>query len=116
MIGTNNIGWNNTVEDTAHGVQEVLKELMAKLPQTKVILLSNTPRTEPNGSKCKQLNVYLKKFADDKTVYYVDMWSHYVNADGTQKYELFVDKLHPNQKGFEVWQQTMDPLLNKLLQ
>ncbi|CAG2169675.1 unnamed protein product [Oppiella nova] len=114
MIGTNNIGWNNTVEDAAHGVQEVLKELTAKMSTTKVILLSNLPRTEPNGSKCKQLNVLLKKFDNNKTIFYLDMWSHYETPDGKQKFELFVDKLHLNEKGFEVWQQTMDPLLNKL--
>ncbi|CAG2161001.1 unnamed protein product [Oppiella nova] len=109
MIGTNNIGWNNTVEDAAHGVQEVLKELTAKMSTTKVILLSNLPRTQPNCSKCKQLNVLLEKFADNKTIFYLDLWSHYETPDGKQKFELFVDKLHLNEKGFEVWQQTMDP-------
>ncbi|CAG2170476.1 unnamed protein product [Oppiella nova] len=114
MIGTNNIGWNNSVEDTVRGVKQVLTELTAKLPDTKVILTSHLPRTEPYGSKCKQVTELIQQFADNKTVFYEDLWTPYVFPNGTQKLELFVDGLHLSPKGYEVWQQTMEPLLNKL--
>ncbi|CAG2176778.1 unnamed protein product [Oppiella nova] len=114
MIGTNNIGWNNTVEDTVRGVKQVLTELTAKLPDTKVILTSNLIRPEPQGSKCKQVTELIQHFADNKTVFYEDLWTPYVFPNGTQKFELFVDGLHLSPKGYEVWQKTMEPLLNKL--
>jgi len=43
------------------------------------------------------------------------MWSQYVLKDGQQNYELFIDdKLHIDEKGYDVWAKTMEPLLNKL--
>ncbi|CAG2172593.1 unnamed protein product [Oppiella nova] len=116
MIGTNNIGNSprSTVEDTVHGIREVLTELIAKLPDTKFILTSNLPRTEPLGSQCKQVTQLIEKFADNKTIFYQDLWTPYVFPNGTQKVELFADGLHLNEKGFEVWQQSMAPLLDKL--
>ncbi|CAG2111127.1 unnamed protein product [Medioppia subpectinata] len=115
MIGTNNAA-SNTVEDIAHGVEETVKELLVKMPETKLILLGVFPRAEPLGAKVKQVNTIIKKLNNDKNVFWLDMWSAYESADGHQKTELYVsDKLHLNEKGYEVWQQTMEPLLKKLL-
>jgi len=115
MIGTNNIGWNNNVEDTVHGVNETVRELLGKMPGTKMILLGLLPRAEPQGTKCKQVNALIKNFNDDKSIFFLDMWSAWVTPDGKQRADLFLgDLLHPNQKGYEVWQQTMEPLLKKL--
>ncbi|CAG2178877.1 unnamed protein product [Oppiella nova] len=113
MIGTNNAG-GNTVEDIAHGVNETVKELLGKMPNTKVILLGVLPRAEPLGAKVKQVNELIAKLNNDKNVFFLDMWSAY-ETDGKQHTELYVsDKLHLNEKGYEVWQQTMEPLLKKL--
>jgi len=92
----------------------VLTELTAKLSDTKVILTSNLPRTEPQGSKCKQVTELIQQSADNKTVFYEDLWTPYVFPNGTQKSVLFVDLLHLSPKVYEVWQQSMEPLLNKL--
>ncbi|CAG2118761.1 unnamed protein product [Medioppia subpectinata] len=87
------------------------------MPETKLILLGVLPRAEPLGAKVKQVNTLIKKLNNDKNVFFLDMWSAYESADGHIKTELFgSDKLHPNARGYEVWQQTMEPLLNKLLQ
>ena len=106
---------SNTIEDIAHGVHAILQQLAVKMPVTKVILLGVLPRNEPLGTKAKQLNVLLKKLADEKTVYWLDMWSAFETPEGKQKTELYVaDHLHLNAAGYEVWAHTMEPLLNKL--
>ncbi|CAG2170020.1 unnamed protein product [Oppiella nova] len=114
MIGTNNAYGGNTVEDIAHGVNETVKQLLGKMPNTELILLGVLPRPEPLGAKVKQVNELIAKLNNDKNVFFLDMWSAY-ETDGKQHTELYVkDKLHLNEKGYEVWQQTMEPLLKKL--
>ena len=115
MIGINNVHYN-TIEDIAQGIHTILKQLAVKMPETKVLLLALLPRSGPIGGRAKQLNVLIKKFADDKTVHWLDMWSAFESADGQQKTELYVaDHLHLNPSGYEVWHKTMDSTLNKLI-
>jgi len=114
MIGTNNLG-GNTVEDIAHGIKEILAQLEAKMPSTKIILLGVLPRDEPLGAKAKQLNALIAKYADDSKVFWCDMWSAFESADGKQMTELYVsDHLHLDAAGYAAWQKTMEPLLTKL--
>ncbi|XP_054157128.1 platelet-activating factor acetylhydrolase IB subunit alpha2-like [Oppia nitens] len=114
MIGTNNIA-SNTIEDIAHGVNETVRELLGKMPETKLILLGVLPRAEPLGTKCKQLNTLIKKLDNQKNVFWHDMWLDFESADGKQKTDLYVsDKLHLNEKGYQVWQQSTEALISKL--
>ncbi|CAG2113048.1 unnamed protein product, partial [Medioppia subpectinata] len=114
MIGTNNIWHNNdTAVDITHGIVEIINELLIKMPTTKILLLGNLPAPWPD--QCKQLNSLLAKLANNKNVFFLDMWSAFVDKTGKQKSELFAsDGVHPNPSGFEVWYQTMDPFLRKL--
>lgn len=85
------------------------------MPSTKIILLGVLPRAEPWGTKVKQLNVLYEKLANNKTVYWLDMWSAFADADGKEKPGLFKsDTVHLVEKGYEVWQHTLEPLLKKL--
>ncbi|CAG2112169.1 unnamed protein product, partial [Medioppia subpectinata] len=116
MIGTNNVWHNNdTAEDVKHGIDAIMKELLTKMPTTKILLLGNLPAPWPD--QCKQLNALLEKLANNKSVFFLDMWSAFVDKTGRQNADLFVsDGIHPNESGYEVWHKTMDPLLRKLYQ
>ncbi|CAG2109110.1 unnamed protein product [Medioppia subpectinata] len=114
MIGTNNI-WhnNNTAEDVKHGIVEIITELLTKMPATKILLLGNLPAPWPD--QCKELNALLAKLANNKNIFFLDMWSAFVNKTGKQIANLFLpDGVHPNESRYEVWQKTMDPVLRKL--
>ena len=114
MIGTNNLK-ANTVQDIAHGVQEILKQVEHKMPATKVILLGILPRPKPYGEKAQEVNNLIEKFANQKTVFWLDMKSSFVTTDGKQKDELYIkDRVHLQPAGYEVWHKTMEPLLVKL--
>ena len=115
MKGTNNLG-SNTIEDIAHGVKELLEELAEKMRATKMLMLGVLPRNGPLGAKPKQLNVLLKKMANAKTVYWLDMWSAFETPEGKQRTELYMgDLIHLNGAGYEAWHNTMDPILTQLL-
>ena len=84
------------------------------MPATKVLLLALLPKAEPASTLAKNLNVLLKKFVDEKTVYWLDMWSAFTTSDGKKRTELYVDGTHLNPSGYEVWHKTMEPMLTKL--
>ena len=109
--------WSNTIDDIAHDVKEILDQLAVKMPMTKVILLGVLPRADWEywGTKAKQLNVLLKKLSDEKTIFWLDMWTEFESSDGKLKSELYwPDNLHLSPAGYEVWQKTMEPLLSRL--
>ena len=106
---------NNTLEDIALGTKEILTQLKAKMPSIKIILLGVLPRGDSKGIRAKNVNKLYEKLADNKTVYWLDMWSSFTSSDGKQKSELFTsDTVHPIEAGYKVWQQTMEPLLKEL--
>ncbi|CAG2118040.1 unnamed protein product, partial [Medioppia subpectinata] len=114
MIGANNIWHNNdTAVDITHGIVEIMTELLTKMPATKILLLGDLPSPWPDQSK--ELNALLAKLANNKNVFFLDMWSAFVDETGKQIPDLFLpDGVHPNEFGYEVWYNTMNPFLRKL--
>ena len=62
-----------------------------------------------------QINAIIKKYADDKTVYWLDIGQVFLNKDGSLKRELIPDALHPNVEGYRVWAKAMEPTIVNLL-
>jgi len=113
-IGTNNLG-ANTVEDIAHGIKEVINQLFVKMPATKVLLLGIIPRNgEALETKVQSINTLISKYADDKKVFYLDMSPEFQDSPGKEKAGLYVDTVHLTKEGYQVWYDTMEPLLKKL--
>jgi lysophospholipase L1-like esterase len=119
MIGTNNLG-SNTNEEIAAGVTKIVQTLHAKLPQTKVLLLGIFPRgmspDDKNRPRIKAINEELAKLDDGgKTVKYLDIGKKFLTDDGTLTREVMPDALHPNEKGYQIWADAMDPTLKELM-
>ena len=120
MIGTNNTG--HRAEDpatTAAGIKRLLDELRQRLPSTKVLLLAIFPRGEKpdDGQRAlnQRINQLIQGYADGRNVYYLDIGAALLSADGTLSRDVMPDLLHPNAKGYEIWQRAMAPTLQKLL-
>jgi beta-glucosidase len=120
MIGTNNRGEPaQQGADTAYGVLALLKEIHAQLPDSRILLLAIFPRGDKPDDEGRvrndQINAILKTYADNETVYWLDIGDTFLNADGTLKRELMPDALHPNVEGYEAWAEAMEPMIKKLL-
>ncbi|CAG2171293.1 unnamed protein product [Oppiella nova] len=104
MIGGNNF-WhtNDTVADVAHGTQEIVNELLAKMPTTKIILLGNIPASIPGlNEKLQQHTALISKLANDRNVYFLDMWSHFLDTNQSQNLNLYIsDGVHLNELGYQ---------------
>ncbi|MEN6384534.1 MAG: platelet-activating factor acetylhydrolase IB subunit [Phycisphaerales bacterium] len=130
MIGTNNSGGNDyTSEQIADGVKAIVCELRTRLPNTKVLILSIFPRSDssnqpakdsqsvalnPQWKKNNAANKLIKKIADNKTIYYLDINKKFLNKKGELSRDVMPDFLHPNEKGYQIWAKAMEPMIVKL--
>ncbi len=120
MIGTNNSGSrNDPPEETAAGVQAIVTLLRAKLSGIKILLLGIFPRSATAGDSLRRVNSMvndrLRGFADGQQVFYLDLRQVFLDRDGRLKRDLMPDLLHPNEQGYQVWADSMEPQLKTLL-
>jgi len=119
MIGTNNTGKDrNSVPEIIAGVQAVVGELRAKLPDSKVLLLGIFPRSALGDLQRAQValvNTVIAKLDDGKMVKYLDIGPKFLEADGTLPRSIMPDLLHPNRQGYEIWAEAMGPTLDEML-
>jgi lysophospholipase L1-like esterase len=120
MIGTNNTGHRGeNPATTAAGIKRLVDEIRQRLPKTKVLLLAIFPRGEKPGDGQRAINERVNQLiegdADGKTVHFLNINAALLNADGTLGKDVMPDLLHPNEKGYGLWQRAMAPTLDKLL-
>jgi lysophospholipase L1-like esterase len=133
MIGTNNTGhqgrpqkeldgavYQCTAQQTAEGVKAIIHKLEEKCPGAKILLLAIFPRGETPADKFRvqneETNAIIKNFADNKTVFYLDINAKFLQPDGTLSREIMPDLLHPNAKGYEIWAEAIAPTVKELMQ
>ncbi|SMF26747.1 exo-1,4-beta-glucosidase [Alteromonadaceae bacterium Bs31] len=120
MIGTNNTGHRmEKPEFVANGIRKILDALAEKLPDTKILLLAIFPRGEMPDDPARvnniAINTLIKDFADNKTVYYLDINEHFLGEGGKLSRDVMPDLLHLNAASYGVWAEKMEPTLQSLL-
>jgi lysophospholipase L1-like esterase len=119
MIGTNNASAGNTPEEIADGVRAIVEKLRAKTPECKVLILAIFPRGETPKDHLRQVNEganeRIAKLADDQHVFYLDIGPKFLGPDGTLSKEIMPDRLHPNEKGYQIWADSIEPTVARLL-
>lgn len=127
LAGTNDIAGNTgpmtleSIEDNlasiaelarAHGIRVVLSSLLPVSDYEKTAdgqVRNQTTRRPPE--QIKALNEWMKKYAADNKMTYLDYYSAMVDDKGFLKDELSNDGLHPNAQGYQV----MNPLAEKAI-
>ena len=108
MIGTNNIGWNESdAAATLEGIKIILGNLRKNAPEAKILLFAIFPRGKDNTDRFRpQINIVnaaLPKLADGKNIIFVDINDKLMNPDGTITKEMMPDYLHPAKPGYIIW-------------
>jgi len=118
MIGTNN-SRDNTSEQIAAGVKEIVAKLRSKLPNTKVLVLAIFPRGPDKDNSNRKVNEganeIIKGLADDKMAYYLDIGPKFLEADGTLNRDVMPDLLHLNEKSYRTWAESIEPKVKELM-
>lgn len=124
MIGTNNTGKEkdgsprNSTPEIIEGVTAVVKAIQAKLPRTKLLLLAIFPRgtvDAPQRDQIKEINQALAKLDDGKRVKCLDIGKVFLADDGSIPRTIMPDLLHPNEQGYRLWADAMEPTLAAML-
>jgi beta-glucosidase len=120
MIGTNNTGnRKDPPQETAAGIKAIITELKIQVPGTKILLLAIFPRGQtPEDPKRKvndQVNTMIATYADDRTVWFLDIGKHFLDDKGNLNKDVSRDRLHLTEKGYTIWAEAMEPMVKKLM-
>ncbi len=117
MIGTNNAATCSSAE-IAEGVGAIVQEMRQDFPAAKILLLAIFPRANPGDVIRKtvaDVNPIIAKLHDGKNVFYLDISDKFLQPDGTIAADIMPDKLHPTEKGYEIWAEAVKEPLADLL-
>ena len=119
MIGTNNSnGKDNTAEEIADGIIAICKELQAECPRMKILILAIFPRG-PELSDQREKNAkassLASEIADGKMIHYLDINDKFLTADGFLSMKVMPDYLHPNEAGYKIWAEAIEPKVAELM-
>ena len=120
MFGTNNTGLRGDFPAiTVAGIKRNLDELQQRLPHTRILLLAIFPRdaTADGGARKtnEQVNALLPALADNRRVFFLNINSAFLAADGSLSKTVMPDLLHPNEHGYAIWAKAMQPRLDQLM-
>ena len=113
-IGTNNTGHRqDPAEETALGILQILSLLRKKLPETTILLLALFPRSAKPTQRMRRLNndinSLIQSYADNISVFYLDINPHFLTEDGRLTSDMMEDFLHPNANQYPVIAKLLEP-------
>ena len=121
LIGVNNILQcpDEKPEWVAAGIRKVVATVREKMPETKVLLMAifpaRNPATHPARARIAAVNRLIADLDDGKQVRFLDLGAKFLDAEGNVSKALTRDGLHPNAKGYEIWYQSIQPLLKEMM-
>jgi len=121
QIGTNNIGQcrDEKPEWAAAGITKIVELLRTELPQSKILLIGLFPRERagdpPLNDKVEEINRIISKLDDGKNVRYLDIGHVFLDGNGKIPKGVMLDGLHPNAHGYDLWYESMNPLLSEMM-
>jgi lysophospholipase L1-like esterase len=118
MIGTNNSGTCEAA-DIAAGITAIVAELNARLPQSKILLLGIFPRGEkpnPQREKLAAVNEIIARLDGTRNVTFLDIGAKFLTAEGWITKDIMPDFLHPNEKGYRIWAEAIEPTVKRLME
>jgi lysophospholipase L1-like esterase len=120
MIGTNNTGHRqDPPEAIAAGIRIILDRLRAKQPKMKILLLAIFPRGAKTADRLRVINdganELIAKFADNENIFFLSINDKFLAEDGTLTREIMPDLLHPRARGYQIWAETIEPMVAKLM-
>jgi lysophospholipase L1-like esterase len=111
LAGTNNVGAGSRADEVARGVEAIVEACRSKAPKAQIVLTGIFPRYDnPAYAKTIQdTNAELARYASWKGLWFLDLSHALTDAS------YFVDGLHPNLKGYQIWAEGLRPILTKVL-
>ncbi|MAP95996.1 MAG: hypothetical protein CMK07_13695 [Ponticaulis sp.] len=117
MIGTNNIGRNETSEIPG-GIEAIVREIRERQPQAKLLLLGIFPRGGPEDDgriAVNEINAEIAGLEDGEHVFFKDIGDVFLDDNGEQIPEAWADPVHPATPGYKLWAEAIDADIQRLM-
>ena len=118
LMGTNDLEEGATPEVIAGNLKLIIQKLKASNKEMPIILCNVFPSHESKKRSAEQIKkinaLYAEAVKGDKQVTLIDTWSMFANENGNARKPEFPDLLHPNAVGYEMWANTLRPVLETL--
>lgn len=100
MIGTNNLG---TVpdEEIVEGLEFLLEQIRIRQPEARIKVVGLLPRRNKE-SEVTAINRQISRMASMNNYSYLDVGNRLLTKSGKIDESLFLDGLHPNEKGYSL--------------
>jgi lysophospholipase L1-like esterase len=124
LAGTNNVGnfpaSDTKVADISKGIKALLDTMREKAPKATIIAMGILPRNDGANSTAvmasiNKINDNIAKFADGKTIRYLNINDKLADKDGKLLPGMSADRLHLSLRGYQVWADALKPTLTELL-
>lgn len=121
LAGTNNVGrkpgGDAEVADITRGIKALIDLCRAKAPAATIVLTAIFPRNDGGdvGPTIDRINANIAKFADGKTIRFINVNSRLADSHGTLLEGMTVDKLHPALPGYQIWADALKPIFTEVL-
>ena len=130
MIGGNNAnGDEHTPEQIAEGIEAIVCILRKKLPETRILILAIFPRGDEaqradkehgatyndHWAKSGKASQLASTIADGEMIFFLDVNKAFLNEQGVLTREVMPDLVHPQEKGFTLWAEAMEPTIARLM-
>ena len=116
LLGINNLAMGNTPGEAALGVALVLRKLRTKVPKAKILLLGVFPtKKAEDEARVREVNDYLEKMDDGKTIRYLNINDRFLGKDGKLRQDLFRDAVHLSRKGYVLWGESTTAAVKALM-
>lgn len=123
LIGTNDLSRGTSADTIVARIGKIVEKIKRESPKTKLYLQSVLPvndcygRFEGHTSRyqvVKQINDLLRPLAEREGAAYVDLYSRFVDGDtGKMNPDYTNDGLHLLGKGYLLWRDIVEPLVNE---
>lgn len=127
MLGTNNTG-SDSAADIAAADRKIVRMIQEALPETKILLLAIFPRGPRIGSdgkpeawetrmeKIKAVNAQLAELDNGRSIRFLDFGDKFKDPDGSIPKSVMPDQLHLSPTGYQIWADSMGPLLAEMME
>ncbi|OYU76169.1 MAG: hypothetical protein CFE32_11360 [Alphaproteobacteria bacterium PA3] len=115
LAGINNSWASEAPADASiiAGVKALVASVHARQPKARIILQSLMPTQEVSRTKDvvipvnRELKAFAEQDAQKSYITFVDLYPHFITAEGAQNKALFYDGLHPSEAGYAVWRDVL---------
>jgi lysophospholipase L1-like esterase len=105
MAGINDLRRGETDATILRNFQQIIRRLRQQHPNAQVVVQSILPTqlAEIPNSRIRYLNGQIQAIAQVEGAEYLDIYSKFINAQGTLRQELTTDGIHLSSLGYQVW-------------